>query len=111
MTNRHQTLYIYLGIAALIGLAGGLVVSIIGGVLQGMLGLDANSEPKGRTAKDYRKARRKRDATGDTSTIPSSPVDFSNFWDNTQAHKTKARPGASKASKPPTILEELDSDD
>lgn len=101
-------MYIYLGIAALIGAAGGLIISLISGGLQSLLGLDAKDESGGRTLKDHRKARRKRNASSDVS-LPSATSDFAQalFGVKSGARRSKR---SGKPSKPPTILEELDSD-
>lgn len=97
----------YLGIAAVVGIAGGLAVAVIGGVLQTVLGLDSTAEPQGRTVKDYRKARRKKDPMSSTASIsPSS--DLNEVASGGQQGRRNGKAG--KPSKTPTILEELDSD-
>ena len=100
-------MYVYLGIAALIGLAGGLVIAVVSGVLQSVLGLDSTAEPPGRTVMDYRKARRKKDPISSIAAM-SQPADLTQVASGAQTGRRKGRAG--KASKTPTILEELDSD-
>lgn len=54
-----QTVYIYLGVAALVGVLGGLTVRGVYGVLRKLLRLDARPVvPKGRTVKQYREEKR-----------------------------------------------------
>lgn len=65
LTSLHQTLYIYLGIASILGLGAGLVLALSYGLFVRLFQLDAPSEeqdprPAARTAKEYREARQRR---------------------------------------------------
>lgn len=85
------------------GIAGGIVISLISGSLQTLLGLDAEKAPyHSRSVQDWRKAKRKPDFTNDTASAPSETPS------RRKSGKRKGKSG--KPSKPPTILEELDSD-
>ena len=55
----NQTLYIYLGIAALVGIALGLILSLTYSSLGSLLGLNYQPAAPGRTAKQYREEKRK----------------------------------------------------
>ncbi|KAK3681213.1 hypothetical protein LTR37_020927 [Vermiconidia calcicola] len=95
---KFETLYIYLGIAAITGVVLGLVVSLIYGILKRPLGLDSEPEPPGRTATQYREEKRKQKAPLMSSGI--APLSYVS---------SRCKPGG-KGLLPHTIMEEVDSD-
>ncbi len=101
-----QTLYIYLGIGALVGGALGLLLAFVSGSLQGPLGLNSKPEDSGRTAKQYRQDKRKKKATSGTPFLSpgySSPNQISMSDSSRRSSRGKGVIGQ-------TIMEELDSD-
>lgn len=118
-----QTIYIYLGVAALVGLAFGLLHYHLSRWLGTSLGLAAVPEKSGRTAKQYREAKRRQklrdsaplmSAGGPTfrptvsadaispNGVPMSYVSLS------EGSRGKARHGRGLLTQ--TIMEEVDSD-
>lgn len=102
-----QTLYIYLSIAALVGLTGGLAISLVYSSLQHPLGLDVHQKPAGRTAKQYRKEKQKR-KTGSSSPLSSPQSNLtSGYFSLSDGLR---RPHKGKGLLTQTIMEEGDSD-
>lgn len=60
MTNTRQTLYIYIGVAAVIGLVTGGALHLSSTVMVSLFNLSAVTEEKGRTAASVRAAREQR---------------------------------------------------
>jgi len=107
LADGEQTLYVYVGIAAIIGIAGGLLLSLVSGGLQGLLGLGGEAQLKTRSAKDYRKE--KRSTTSDTKRRQVATASVSPPSSETRTRRKKGK--RSKTGRTPTILEELDSDE
>lgn len=101
-----QTLYIYLGIAALVGITLGLLISLIAGSLNKILGLEPESTPPGRTAKQYREARRKQRVKAEAPLM--SPGYISPGYLSLSDGMRKGNRGKGLISQ--TIMEEVDSD-
>ncbi|KAK3717733.1 hypothetical protein LTR37_005504 [Vermiconidia calcicola] len=95
---RFETLYIYLGIAAITGVVLGLVVSLIYRILRGPLGLDSEPASSGRTAKQYREEKRKQRAP------LMSPGLVPPIYVSSRGNR------GGKGLLPHTITEEMDSD-
>lgn len=78
INHRMQTLYIYLGVAAIVGIFFGMAMAYVYGSLASVFLLDSAAEtPSLRTAKEYRESRRKQKPTVDvrlmSPTLPLSP--------------------------------------
>ncbi|KAK3069653.1 hypothetical protein LTR53_011833 [Teratosphaeriaceae sp. CCFEE 6253] len=72
---RFETVYIYLGVAALVGVSIGLVIRYLNGVLSGILRLrNAPSRPPARTAKEYREAKRRQQAKEEAPRMTSGAL-------------------------------------
>lgn len=106
-----QTIYIYLGVAAIVGILGGLMMRGTYSTLKSVLQLDAHPEPKLRSAKQYREEKRKQKvkvevppllSPGHLSPGPLSPSYLS--------MSDSARKGKHRGLLAQTILEEEDSD-
>ena len=114
-----QTLYIYLGIAALLGLAAGLIHHYVHRWLQGAMGLDGVSQsPRGRTAREYRMTKR-RQKMEDSAPVMSPGVQLpvvatssngapKDYHSLSESSHGKARVGRSLLAQ--TIMEEADPD-
>ncbi|EMC97079.1 hypothetical protein BAUCODRAFT_121596 [Baudoinia panamericana UAMH 10762] len=112
-----ETIYIYLGVAAIVGALVGLALSYTYGSISTALHLDAKSGPaRLRTARQYREANRKRREKAEVPLIPpapSSPVTMSSGQPS-PAHLSlsdsarKTRRGKGLLNQ--TIIEELDSE-
>jgi hypothetical protein len=100
-----QTLYIYLGIAALIGVGLGFVVSFIYDFLRKPLGLDELPPPQNRTAKQYRTDKRKRKAKAEAPLMTAGYLSPSHL---SMSDGTRRRRNKGLLSQ--TIMEEMDSD-
>ncbi|KAK5167342.1 uncharacterized protein LTR77_007041 [Saxophila tyrrhenica] len=102
---RFETLYIYLGIGALVGGALGLLLAFICTSLQGPLGLEPQPLESGRTAKQYRQEKRRKRENGLPLLSPgySSPNQVS-------ASNSSRRVGRGKGMLQQPIMEEVDSD-
>jgi len=75
LLGRFETIYIYLGIAALVGITIGLILRFLYGTLSRMLRLDRQPEaPPARTAKEYREAKLKEQTKAEAPLISSGPV-------------------------------------
>lgn len=105
MLTSHQTLYIYLGIAALVGIGLGLLVSFVYNALRKPLGLDESPQPKGRTAKQYRTEKRKRKTKAEAPLITAGYLSPSHLSTSEGARRARNKGLISQ-----TILEEMDSD-
>lgn len=105
MLTASQTLYIYLGIAALVGITGGLIVSLVYGLLKEPLGLNSHAREPTRTAKEYREQKHKQKRTDSTGLDPSaySSSNYASLSDGLR--KTNRGKAASQ-----TIMEESDSE-
>ncbi|WPH00796.1 Hypothetical protein R9X50_00362600 [Acrodontium crateriforme] len=110
-----ETLYIFLGVAAITGIAGGLIIGSISGSLNKLLRLDATApKPPGRTAKQYRKAKQKQKVkseaplmtSGVLSPGPQSPGPLSTGYFSLSDGKGSRGRGLLNQ----TIMEEMDSD-
>ncbi|KAF2484746.1 hypothetical protein BDY17DRAFT_309912 [Neohortaea acidophila] len=104
---KFETLYIYLSVAAFIGIVGGLVISLLYGSLQGALGLDQQQNPPGRTIKQYRKEKQEKKAGSDSAFL-SPPHDISSGHVSLSDGLRKPRKGNSLSAQ--TIMEEVDSE-
>ncbi|KAF2171106.1 hypothetical protein M409DRAFT_64062 [Zasmidium cellare ATCC 36951] len=111
LAARLETIYIYLGVAAIVGLLGGLFMRGIYNTVKSILHLDARPEPKLRSAKQYREEKRKQKmkvelppllSPGHLSPGPLSPGYLS--------LSDSARKGKQKGLLAQTIMEEEDSD-
>ena len=101
-----KTLYIYLGIAALVGVGLGLLVSFTYDALRKPLGLDQDPQQPGRTAKQYREEKRKRKTKAEAPQITAGYVSPNNVSLPDGVRKSKRGKGVATQ----TIMEELDSD-
>jgi hypothetical protein len=112
-----QTIYIYLGVAALVGLAIGVIVNYVHGSISGALALNSVPEPPpGRTVKQYREAKRKQKArveAAHASPVMLSPANISptqlspSYLSMSDGARVSRR---SKGLLSQTIMEEMDSD-
>ncbi|KAK3673649.1 hypothetical protein LTR78_006554 [Recurvomyces mirabilis] len=108
-----ETLYIYLGVAAVVGLAIGAVMRYLYGSLSGVLHLDT---PPARSAKEYRQAKRREKEKTAASFYPplhaspqsTSPTQPSQAYYSTSDAALKSRHGKGLLNQ--TIMEEMDSD-
>lgn len=100
-----QTLYIYLGIAALVGVGLGLLVSFVYEFLRKPLGLDESSSSQSRTAKQYRTDKRKRKAKAAAPLMTAGYLSPSHL-----SMSDGARMRRNKGLLSQTIMEEMDSD-
>lgn len=102
--NKCQPLYNYLGVAALVGIAGGLAIAYTYITLQRLLKLDAASDAKPdniRTAKQYREDKAAQRAKLEQPLLSPIPSDgFSNANGRSRGRNLLAQ----------TIMEEVDSD-
>ncbi|KAK5111220.1 hypothetical protein LTR62_005248 [Meristemomyces frigidus] len=109
---RLLTLYIYLGIAALIGLGIGLAMRYLYQSLTGALHLDRTTQlPPARSAKEYREAKlwKKEQAFAPNLTSAThSPGQLSSAYFSTSDGMSKTRRG--KGLLDQTITEEMESD-
>lgn len=101
-----QTLYIYLGIAAIVGIALGVFVSFVYNLLRKPLGLDQEPQPPGRTAKEYRIEQRKRKAKAEAPLVTAGYLSPSYL--SMSDGMRKGNRGKGLLSQ--TIMEEVDSD-
>ncbi|TKA79999.1 hypothetical protein B0A55_02088 [Friedmanniomyces simplex] len=117
LLGRFETVYIYLGIAALVGIVLGLVQRYLSGLLFKLLRLDTKSgAPPVRTAKEYREAKRREQAkaeaplitAGPLSPIASSPTQLSPSYLSTSESTRKFK--RSRGVLNQTIMEEMESD-
>ena len=108
LLTAHQTLYIYLGIAALVGIGLGLTISFVYDSLRKPLGLDETQESRAsreRTAKQYRTDKRKRKAKAEAPLMTAGYLSPSHL-----SLSDGARRARSKGLLSQTIMEEVDSD-
>lgn len=110
---RSQPLYNYVGVAALVGLLGGLALFYIYSVFHRLLRLDSPPEPvRERTFKEYRQEKAQQKARTQPSMLPSPrngiPVNLTNGF-NIAASKTSGA-GGNRNLLDTTIMEEMDSD-
>lgn len=95
----RQTVYIYLGIAGLVGLATGGVLHYSASFLNSLLRLESTgADSEGRTAASYRKEKQKKRMAG-----VASPLSF-------DALSRGTSPPYRRGRLPQTILEEEDSE-
>ncbi len=103
-----QTLYIYLGIAALVGVAIGLAQRYLYGRISRLLRLD--SKPKAsaptRTAKEYREAKRKEQAKAEAPLISAGSLPPSYLSTSESTRKGRS----SRGLLGQTIMEEMESE-
>ncbi|GAB7362393.1 hypothetical protein MBLNU230_g2717t1 [Neophaeotheca triangularis] len=101
---KFETLYIYLGVAALCGLCGGLIVSYMYSMLDNALGLRSEQlverKPTGRTAKQYRQAKRKEKVKQEPAMLSPGSLSLSDGFGSGRSHGLLNQ----------TIMEEMDSD-
>ncbi|KAK4569815.1 hypothetical protein LTR86_002784 [Recurvomyces mirabilis] len=112
-----ETLYIYLGVAAVVGLAIGAVMRYLYGSLSGVLRLDTpGQQPPARSAKEYRQAKRREKQEAAASFYPplhaspqsTSPTQPSQAYYSTSDVALKSPHGKGLLNQ--TIMEEMDSD-
>jgi hypothetical protein len=103
-----QPLYNYVGVAALVGLLGGLALFYIYSIFHRLLRLDATPEPtRERTFKQYRQEKAQQKARSHpTMLLPpgNAAIDFTNGYSST------AGKGGPRNLLDTTIMEEMDSD-
>lgn len=89
------------------GLTGGLLINYIYRFLRGILRLDSGSQPTGRTAKQYRKEKRKQKARAEAPLMSSGNLSPSYLSMSDGVRKGNR---AAKGLISQTIMEEMDSD-
>jgi hypothetical protein len=102
-----QPLYNYIGVAALIGLLGGLVLFYIYSIFHRLLRLDSRPEsPRERTFKQYRQEKEQQKARlQPTMLSPGNPT-----INLTNGYSSAAATGGPRNLLEQTIMEEMDSD-
>ena len=108
----NQTLYVYLGIAALVGGALGLLIYLLFNSLSDILGLrssptTADDASTGRTAKQYREERRKQKAKAEAP-LMSPGYHSPGYGSLSDGMRKGNRVGKGLISQ--TIMEEMESD-
>ena len=102
-----QPLYNYIGVAALLGLLGGLVLFYIYSIFHRLLRLDSTSEPRReRTFKEYRQEKAQQKAR-----LQPTMLSPGNAAINlTNGYSSAAGTGGPRNLLDQTIMEEMDSD-
>ncbi|KAK0265135.1 hypothetical protein LTR91_008314 [Friedmanniomyces endolithicus] len=105
---KFETLYIYLGIAALVGIAIGLAQHYLYSRLSKLLRLDSKpkASPPARTAKEYREAKRKEQAKAEAPLISAGSLPPSYASTSESARKVRS----SRGLLGQTIMEEMESE-
>jgi hypothetical protein len=101
------------GVAALVGLLGGLVLFYIYSIFHRLLRLDSTSEPaKERTFKEYRQEKAQQKAQAQPVMPPprNGMVNLTNLNLNNGYSSAASKSGANRNLLDQTIMEEMDSD-
>lgn len=69
-----QTLYIYLGIAAIVGVVVGLAICYTSSSIQSLFGMDVEPQAPARSAKEYRESKRRQKAKDEAPLISPSQL-------------------------------------
>jgi hypothetical protein len=102
-----QPLYDYVGVAALVGLLGGLALFYIYSIFHRLLRLDSAPEPaRERTFKQYRQEKAQQKARSHPSMLPASNATIN----LTNGYSSAAGKGGPRNLLDTTIMEEMDSD-
>jgi len=102
-----QPLYNYVGVAALVGLLGGLALFYIYSIFHRLLRLDSAPEPaRERTFKQYRQEKAQQKARSHPSMLPASNATIN----LTNGYSSAAGKGGPRNLLDTTIMEEMDSD-
>ncbi|KXT10769.1 hypothetical protein AC579_2318 [Pseudocercospora musae] len=109
---RFETLYIYLGVAAIVGLLAGVIVAAVYSILYNFFHLDTPPEPVSlRTAKEYRQEKQKQKLDSAQSSLSSprllSPAALSSGY---ASLSDVARKGSKRSLLATAIMEEEDPD-
>nr|POE65281.1 hypothetical protein CFP56_34948 [Quercus suber] len=112
LTRIAQTVYIYLGVAALTGITAGLAVSYVYRSLHSTLRLGAERSPRPtRTAKEYREAKRKQQTKAESPLMsPSTLSPRHRSPDHLSLSDGMRRGQRARGLLNQTIMEEVDSD-